>query len=28
LQVLKIGQALTLFKKEQTQTLRTLPDFI
>jgi len=26
--VLKIGQALTLFKKEQTQTLRTLPDFI
>jgi len=26
--VLKIGQALTLFKKEQTQTLRMLPDLI
>ena len=28
LQVLKIEQALTLFKKEQTQTLRMLPDLI
>jgi hypothetical protein len=26
--VLKVGRALTLFKKEQTQTLRVLPDII